>query len=81
MLTKLESLFYGADVVSACEHKLDQTVVDVGTLVFRLELDSCRELCKYLDLVVVDGEEVCCVESVEGAGVDGAEEVVLLHGV
>ena len=30
---------------------------------------------------MVDGEEVCFVKSVEGAGVDGAEEVLLVHGV
>lgn len=57
-------------------------MVDVGTLCsFGIRQMSRITVHKYLDLVVVDGEEVCFVESVEDAGVDGAEEVLLFHGV
>jgi len=44
---------------------------------------SCERGTKYLDLIVVDREEISFVEGVEGAGVDGAKELVLrvVHGV
>jgi hypothetical protein len=52
-------------------------------------MNKCREgRTKYLDLVVVDREEIPFVEGVEGSGVDGAKELVLrvrvvggVHGV